>query len=185
MLGNQFCFYHVGEGDGRCVYLSLLVESHAKMLRHLASMKFFEPEYIPDRVYYVSGYTALREGGPDALLALIRDTLKERRATLFVIDGMESLRQFASGEQQIKEFVHELQAFTGMIGCTSLLMSFRDPAYSFTENAVVDGVIELSDTLVGPRAVRELTVHKFRGGDYQRGKHEVEITDEGIVIHPR
>src|SRR5690349_22922277 len=72
-----------------------------------------------------------------------------------------------------------------MLGCTSLLMSFRDPTYSFTENAVVDGVIELSDGLVGPRAVRELTVHKFRGGDYLRGKHEVEISDRGIIIHPR
>ena len=185
MLGNQFCFSHVGRDNGRCVYLSLLVESHAKMLRHLAGMKFFKPEHIPERVYYVSGYTALRQGGPEALLDLIRATLKDRQATLFIIDGMESLRQFAQGEQQIKEFVHELQAFTSMLGCTSLLMSFRDPTYSFTENAVVDGVIELSDTLVGPRAVRELTVHKFRGGDYQRGKHEVEITGEGIVIHPR
>src|SRR6478735_9151044 len=50
MLGNQFCFYHVAKDGCRCVYLSLLVESHAKMLRHLASMKFFRPEYIPDRV---------------------------------------------------------------------------------------------------------------------------------------
>ncbi len=185
ILGNQFCFHHVGQTDGRCVYLSLLVESHAKMLRHMASMDFFRPEYIPERIYYVSGYTALRNGGPEALLQLMRDTLKDRQATLFVVDGMESLRQFARGEQHIKEFVHELQAFTSMIGCTSLLMSFKDPAYSFTENAVVDGVIELSDTLVGPRAVRELTVHKFRGGDYLRGKHEVEITQEGIIIHPR
>lgn len=185
ILGNQFCFYYVDRTQGRCVYLSLLVESHAKMLRHLASLKFFKPEYIPEHIYYVSGYTALRDGGLDALLNLIRDTLKERQATLFIVDGMESLRQFAQGEQAIKEFVHELQAFTAMIGCTSLLMSFRDPNYSFTENAVVDGVIELTDTLVGPRAVRELTVHKFRGGDYLRGKHEVEITDEGIVIHPR
>jgi circadian clock protein KaiC len=64
-------------------------------------------------------------------------------------------------------------------------MSFHDHGRSFSENAVVDGVIELSDTLVGPRAVRELTVHKVRGGDYLRGKHEVEITGDGIVIHPR
>lgn len=184
LLGNQFCYYHVAHG-GRCVYLSLLVESHAKMLRHLATMKFFRPEYVPQRVYYVSGYSALRDGGPDALLSLIRGTLQERQATLFIIDGMESLRQFARGEQHIKEFVHELQAFTSLINCTSLLMSFKDPAHSFTENAVVDGVIELSDELVGPRAVRELTVHKFRGGDYLRGKHEVEITDEGVIIHPR
>jgi circadian clock protein KaiC len=47
--------------------------------------------------------------------------------------------------------VHELQAFTGLIDCTTLLMSFKDPSYAYTENAVVDGVIELSDNLVGPR----------------------------------
>jgi circadian clock protein KaiC len=98
---------------------------------------------------------------------------------------MESLRQFAESEQAVKEFVHELQAFTALLGCTTLLMAFKDATYAYTENAVVDGVIELSDTLVGPRAVRELTVHKFRGGDYLRGKHEVEITDDGIVVHPR
>jgi circadian clock protein KaiC len=98
---------------------------------------------------------------------------------------MESLRQFAAGEQQVKEFVHELQAFTELIGCTTLLMSFKDPSYAYTENAVVDGVIELSDNLIGPRAVRELTVHKFRGGDYLRGRHETEITSKGIVVHPR
>src|SRR5947208_7286449 len=73
LLGNQFCFHHARAG-GRCVYMSLLVESHSKMLRHLASMRFFRPEYIPDRIYYVSGYPALRKAGPDGLLALIRDT---------------------------------------------------------------------------------------------------------------
>lgn len=186
ILGNQFCFHHVEiDPEGKCVYMSLLVESHSKMLRHLESMKFFRPERIPDKIYYVSGYSALRANGPDGLLSLIRDTLRQHKPTLFVIDGMESLRQFANGEQKIKEFIHELQTFTEMIGCTSILMSFRDPAYSFTENAVVDGVVELSDELVGPRAVRELTVLKFRGGDYLRGKHEVEITDAGMVIHPR
>lgn len=185
ILGNQFCFNHVRNANGRCVYLSLLVESHAKMLRHLHPMQFFDRTAIPDSVYYVSGYTALRQGGPEALLNLIRQTLPSRKTTVLVIDGMESLRQFARGEQHVKEFVHELQAFTAMLDCTTLLMSFRDPNYSFTENAVVDGVIELTDTLVGPRAVRELTVHKFRGGDYLRGKHEVEITEHGMVIHPR
>ncbi len=185
ILGNQFCFNHVAKTEGNCVYMSLLVESHAKMLRHLRSLEFFKPEVIPDRIYYVSGYAALRKDGPEALLNVIRDTLKERKASLFVMDGMESLREFAKGEQQVKEFVHELQAFTALIECTTLLMCFRDPSYSFTENAVVDGVVELSDELIGPRAVRELTVHKFRGGDYLRGKHEVEITGHGIVIHPR
>lgn len=50
---------------------------------------------------------------------------------------------------------------------------------------MVDGVIELSDQMIGPRAVRELTVHKFRGCGYLRGRHEVEITEHGVQIHPR
>ena len=185
ILGNQFCFNHVARTGDRCVYMSLLVESYAKMLRHLASLEFFRPEVIPERINYVSGYATLKAEGPDGLLKLIRGTLKEHGATLFVIDGMESLREFTEGEQSVKEFVHELQAYTAMMGCTTLLMCFLDPSYTFTENAVVDGVIELGDTLIGPRAVRELTVHKFRGGDYLRGKHEVEINEQGIVIHPR
>src|SRR3954451_18142017 len=51
ILGNQFCFHHVERG-GRCVYMPLLVESHAKMLRHLGSLRFFKPEHIPERIYY-------------------------------------------------------------------------------------------------------------------------------------
>jgi circadian clock protein KaiC len=164
IFGNQFC---------------------SKMLHHLQSLQFFNEDVIPERIYYVSGYSALRQNGSDALLAPIRETLRERKASLFVIDGMENLREFTNGEQQVKEFVHELQAYTALIGCTTLLMCFKDTSYSFTENAVVDGIIELSDSLVGPRAVRELVVHKFRGGDYLRGRHEVEITGQGIVIHPR
>lgn len=185
ILGNQFCFNHASGSGGKCVYLTLLVESYDKMLRHLASLDFFEPDLVSEKIVYVSGYPALRKGAADGLLSLIRGVLTEHKPALFVVDGMESLREFADGEQRVKEFVHELQAYTSLIGCTTLLMAFKDPSHAYTENAVVDGIIELSDTLVGPRAVRELTVHKFRGGDYLRGRHEVEITDRGIVIHPR
>lgn len=184
IFGNQLCFNHAS-GGGRCVYMTLLVESYDKMLRHMEPMAFFKRELVSEQIAFVSGYPALRKDGLAGLLALIRDTLEERQATMFVMDGMESLRQFAKGEQEVKEFVHELQAYTAILGCTTLLMTFKDPSYAYTENAVVDGVLELSDALVGPRAVRELIVHKFRGGDYLRGRHEVEITEHGIVIHPR
>ncbi len=186
IFGNQLCFNHVSMSQGRCVYLTLLVESYDKMLRHMETLAFYRAEAVSEHIFYVSGYPTLRKDGPEGLLELIQAVVQERRATMMVIDGMESLRQFArGGEQEVKEFVHELQAFTSMLGCTTLLMSFKDPSHAYTENAVVDGVLELSDTLVGPRAVRELTVHKFRGGNYLRGKHEVEITSQGLVVHPR
>jgi signal transduction histidine kinase len=31
-------------------------ESHTKMLEHMASMQFFDPDAVGERVYYVSGY---------------------------------------------------------------------------------------------------------------------------------
>jgi circadian clock protein KaiC len=184
IFANQLCCNHIQMQEGQCVYMTLLIESHAKMLAHLSGLSFFKPEYIPGRLYYISGYQQVREEGFTGLMELIRRTLRERQATFFVIDGMESAEQFATSPQAYREFVHGLQAFTNLLGCTTLLVSnVRERTH--VENAVVDGVIELSDKLIGPRAVRELTVHKFRGSDYLRGRHEVEITDDGMVIHPR
>jgi circadian clock protein KaiC len=184
IFANQLCCNHIEKNGGRCVYMTLLVESHSKMVAHLNSMSFFKPEYIPDRLYYISGYQEVRRDGFTGLLELIRRSLRERKANLFVIDGMESAEQFATSPQAYREFVHSLQATASLLGCTTLLLS-NVRARTHVENALVDGVIELSDQLIGPRAVRELTVHKFRGGDYLRGRHEVEITDDGMVIHPR
>jgi circadian clock protein KaiC len=184
ILANQLCCNHIEKSGGRCVYMTLLVESHAKMVAHLSSLSFFKQEYIPERLYYVSGYQEVRQEGFGGLLELIRRTLRERRATLFIIDGMESAEQFSSTPQAYREFVHALQTTATLLGCTTLLLSNKRER-THVENALVDGVIELSDQLIGPRAVRELTVHKFRGSDYLRGRHEVEITDDGLAIHPR
>jgi circadian clock protein KaiC len=184
ILANQLCCNHIEKSGGRCVYMTLLVESHAKMVAHLSSLSFFKQEYIPERLYYVSGYQEVRQEGFAGLLELIRRTLRERRATLFIIDGMESAEQFSTHPQAYREFVHSLQTTATLLGCTTLLLSNKRER-THVENALVDGVIELSDQLIGPRAVRELTVHKFRGSDYLRGRHEVEITDDGLVIHPR
>ena len=184
ILANQLCCNHIEKSGGRCVYMTLLVESHAKMVAHLSSLSFFKQEYIPERLYYVSGYQEVRQEGFAGLLELIRRTLRERRATLFIMDGMESAEQFSSTPQAYREFVHALQTTATLLGCTTLLLSNKRER-THVENALVDGVIELSDQLIGPRAVRELTVHKFRGSDYLRGRHEVEITDDGLAIHPR
>lgn len=185
LLANQLCFNLIErEPDASCVYVTLLVETFAKMFRHLSSMRFFDERQIGSRLYYVSGYPALKEEGFAGLLALVRKTVRERRAAVVVIDGLESAESCASSPQEYREFVHELQALGALVGCTMLLLtSVREREH--IENSLVDGVVELSDRLVGPRAVRELTVHKFRGSNYLRGRHEVEIDAGGLVIHPR
>jgi circadian clock protein KaiC len=182
IFANQICFNHIKRG-GRCVYVTMLVESHAKMLNHLSVLNFFDASKVADAIYYVSAYGTLKQHGFSEMLDLIRKTVKDRKADLLVIDGLESAEQISPSTQLYREFIHELQAFATLLGCTTLLLSTATD--SQIEESLVDGIIELSDTLVGPRAVRELTVKKFRGSGYLRGRHEVEILESGISIHPR
>ena len=46
ILGNQICFNHVARG-GKALYVTLLAESHSRMLLHLQSLQFFAPAAIP------------------------------------------------------------------------------------------------------------------------------------------
>lgn len=183
ILANHIAYVHAG-GGGHVVYVTLLVESHTKMLAHMSTLEFYRPELVPEHVFYVSGYTALRDNGLDGLLALVRRTVREHNASMLVIDGIESAYQVSPDIQAFREWVHELQGLAQLTECTSLMLTnLRDRDH--VENGLVDGLFQLTDELVGPRALRQLTVHKFRGSDYLRGKHEVEITAGGMVIHPR
>lgn len=186
IFGNQLCFNHLKRSKGNCVYLTLLTESHAKMLTHIGALDYFNPDMIPDRLLYLSGYKTVKNQRLRGLLGLISKTLKERRTTLLVIDGIQAIEKYANDEVSFEEFIHELQSFVSILGCTTVMLSSANPEnYNEISNVVVDGVIEMSYQLIGPRAVRELTVHKFRGTDFLVGKHETEITNAGLQIHPR
>ena len=71
ILANQMCFHHARSG-GRALYVTLLAESHARMLMHLGSLEFFDQGVIPDQVYYVSAFTVLEADGLRGLLTLLR-----------------------------------------------------------------------------------------------------------------
>lgn len=186
IFGNQLCFNHIKMEKGRCLYLTMLAESHAKMLTHIGQLEFFDPEVIPDHLMYLSGYRTLKKDGLKGLISLIRKTIKENKTTLLVIDGIQAAHKCAQEDLGFDEFIHELQAYANIMGCTTLLLSPSNHARTDEiENVIVDGVIEMSYQLIGPRAVRELTVHKFRGTDFLHGKHETEISRKGIQIHPR
>ena len=70
IFANQVCCNHIEMKGGRCVYMTLLIETHAKMVAHLSSLSFFKPEYMPDRICYVSGYQVVREAFDQPLDAM-------------------------------------------------------------------------------------------------------------------
>lgn len=184
IIANQIAYGHIAASGGRVVYITLLVESHARMIEHLRGLDFFDEQRVGKDIIYISAYAAMRTDGLDGLLSLIRKSTREQEATMLVIDGLESVAECAKDVQTFRELVHDLQGFTTLAHCTTLLLTNRRGG-DHAENGLVDGVIELTDHLIGPRAIRELTVHKFRGSDYLRGRHEVEIQSAGMLIHPR
>jgi circadian clock protein KaiC len=184
-LGNQACFSHVKNGQ-RAVYVTLLAETHARMLRNLTSMAFFEPDAIGTRISYVGAYLVLRERKLSGLLALLRRVLVDEKPTLLLLDGLTTAAGLGEPDWALKEFVAELQVLSDMSRCTTIVLANMNAQNAAgAEHSMVDGMIELTLDRNPQRAVREIEVLKFRGGDHMLGRHDMEISHEGIVVRPR
>ncbi len=185
ILANQVCFHKASEG-WQVIYITLLAETHDRMMAHLARMRFFRPELVGNQVYYLSAFRVLDEGGLDGLLKVLRETVAARPANLIVMDGIVTAEEAAPSDRKFKRFIHDIQTLSVLTGATTLLLSSGDrPLGRQPEHTIVDGVIELSDDLIDMRSLRHVQVPKMRGVDQVRGKHSLSISDEGITIRPR
>jgi circadian clock protein KaiC len=187
IFANQLCFHQVKAG-ARALYVTLLAESHARLLQHLQGLTYFDPSAIPDRLTYVSAFRSLEDGGLHALLDLVRKEVRGQRATLVVLDGFAAIRESAESDRDFKKFVYELQVNAGLAQCTFFLLSSGTSGdYPPVQpvHTMVDGLVRLTDHVFGARAQRELRVQKFRGSAYLRGVHSFDIADDGIAVHPR
>jgi circadian clock protein KaiC len=185
ILGNQICFHRAARGDST-IYITLLAESHTRLIAHLRGMEFFKPELISSSIYYISAFKVLEDTGLVGLLKSVQEAVTARKAAFVVLDGLVSAEEFAPSERDFKKFIHELQTISGMTGCTVLLLSSTERAQGFRpEHTMVDGLIELGDTVVGVQSLRHVLVRKMRGTRQLRGRHAVEISSAGLKIRPR
>ena len=183
ILSNQMCFHHVANG-GQAIYVTLLAENHARMRSNIRNLSFFDESQTPDHLTYLSAYGELVEGGLKGLVDLLRREIQRRRSSMLVVDGLVSVQASADSDQAFRQFVHELQEIALATDCTMFLTTNSGRAVS-PEKTMVDGVIELNDRLYGWQAESDLQVVKFRGSGFLRGRHSYQITQSGIVVHPR
>jgi circadian clock protein KaiC len=80
ILGNQICFHRAAAGD-RTVYITLLAESHTRLIAHLRPMAFFKPDLVGSSIYYISAFKVLEETGLVGLLKAIQQSVIAREAT--------------------------------------------------------------------------------------------------------
>jgi len=184
ILSNEIAFAHVA-GGGRVLYVTLLAESHERLFQSLDPFAFFDRTHLGSAITYVSVFQTLRDEGLDAVVKLLRRETKRQAATLLIFDGLLNARDRADTEFDVKTFVAEVQGQAAFVGCTVLFLTSSNVSEVNPEHTMVDGVIELKDTLAGVRTVRELRVRKSRGSRAVGGLHKFEITDAGVTVYPR
>lgn len=183
ILAGQACFAHLAAG-GRALYVTLLTESHSRMLVQLGTLAFYDAAVVGEALYFLSAARPLEAEGPHGVLDLLRREVRERRATLLVVDGVAAVREAASG-LEFKRFLQDVQALLESTGTTALLLAAPVGGAVAPEQTMVDGIITLHDRQFGAYDERQLEVVKCRATAYLRGRHSVEITEAGLVVHPR
>jgi circadian clock protein KaiC len=186
ILGNQLCFNHARRG-GRALYVTLLAETHGRMLAHIGQLGFFDEKAIPDGVSYLSAFRILETEGLKGLAEALRREIRARDVDLLVLDGLVSAEETAGSPREFKKFIHELQIQADLADCTMILLTSAaaDQGFASAEHTMVDGLIELQSRLRDRRSERNLHVHKMRGGAFMRGAHSFQVTDSGISVQPR
>ncbi|QRN96463.1 AAA family ATPase [Archangium violaceum] len=184
MLGNQFCFSAADRGEA-ALYVTLLTETHSRMMLHLRSLAFFRSEYVGTRIYYLSGSVTLKDSGLSGLMELLTRTVREKRIKALVLDGFTLLHTYAKSPLELREFLQGLSVLCELTGCTTLLLSTEVNKAMDVEYAMVDGILALSAELLGLKAIRGLEVIKFRGSNNIPGKHTFLIDERGVNVYPR
>ncbi|RKH44084.1 ATPase domain-containing protein [Corallococcus sicarius] len=184
ILANQICFHQAAQGR-RILYLTLLAESHTDMVGNLQTLSFFDPACVTGAINYLSAFSILEQGGLEALSELVRKEVRSHKASLLVLDGMLAAEEMAPSRQALKKFIHGLQVVTGLMGCTTLVLTTGGEKGLRAEHTMVDGLMLLQQRTFGVRTLREISVRKFRGSAYKLGQHGFEITSDGLTVYPR
>jgi circadian clock protein KaiC len=184
ILSNQFCFHRVAQGE-KVLYVTLLAESHSRMMQHLSGMSFYDESQVPGSVYYVSGFDDLQTDGLPGILKLLNSETNRLKATTIVIDGLFVLEESVASEREFRQFINYLSNLANLLGSTILLLTNSRRGPTSPEFTMVDGWIEIGMMTLDYRSYRYLQVHKFRGSGFVLGRHMALINNDGMRVLPR
>jgi circadian clock protein KaiC len=184
IFANQLCFNHVERG-GSAVYVTLMTESHSRMLQQVRQMSFFVESVIPTRLSYISAFSDLEADGLKGLMSVLAREMRNRKASMLILDGLVAAVEAAESARQLKKFIHEIQSSAVFNDCTIFLLTSGNAQHVSAEHTMVDGLIDLEDRLFDARAERSLHVRKFRGAAALDGRHSYRITGDGLKVFPR
>ena len=151
ILANQIAFNHVAAG-GRVAYVTLLAESHARMIQHMELFSFYVENAIPGGMRYISAFTELMKEGLPGVVEVLTNEMRQRKASLVVLDGLVTAAAASQSPQDLKQFIGQIQAISTLADCSTLLLNSSGSENSAgPEQTMVDGILVLRQHLVRSR----------------------------------
>jgi len=187
------------ERGERSLFLSV-TESSRKLMQNLSTFEFFHTDLVDqgslvfldlpkvyDRLGLGREEMTTEEIG--ILLRTIRDLVRSLGIRRLVLDSLTSVCYRIRREEQIRDFMLRLGQELNELGCTSLLVSEIGPTpgrYSLhgVEEAIVDGVILLSNVHRMGDILRVLQIIKMRGTAHSHAQFVIQLTPIGILMAP-
>lgn len=187
ILAQQICFANA-TSDRRALYFTTWSEPHEKLIRHLESFDFFDPDALGERVEFLHLAELMTSDGAglDAVAAEILRQSFESRPAVIVIDSSKALHDVVDADS-MRRAVYELASRVAHSDAVLILVGeySADETRSQPEFAVADGILQLENEANGPVDRRWLRVLKLRGGAPSTGQHSVHISGNGFEVFPR
>jgi circadian clock protein KaiC len=187
-LAHQIMFA-AASPERPALFVTILGEPPAKMLRYQQQFSFFDPTKIPDSVRFLHLGDELLEYGLEKVLASIVGEVEATSPKLVFIDSFRAVVRKAAerGQMELQSFVQRLAIqLTSWEATTFLIGEYDEPASDanpiFT---VADGILWLSQATSRNSIVRKLQVMKMRGQGQIPGIHTMKMSDAGLRIYPR
>jgi circadian clock protein KaiC len=185
VLASQIAFAQIARGS-RVVLATLTSEAHDKLIDELQDFSFYAPDKIGHELFIVSAYGAFQKGPKEAKELLLR-TMRERKASMLIVDGLRSLRDLWHDDAMLRDFLYETGVGLSQMDAISIITTEYPLAklMEYPEATTVDAIISLSAPRFNGRMVRRAQVAKLRGRAHLTAEHLMHITPRGIEIIPR
>ncbi|MDB6061463.1 MAG: Non-specific serine/threonine protein kinase, partial [Verrucomicrobiaceae bacterium] len=122
ILASQIAF-NIARKGMPVLFITLIAESHGKLLRHLREFSFFDEEVFSRQMVMLSGFNELITGGLDALFKFLAENVRRYKTTFLVLDGFASAREFAESPRALASFIHNLNTLLTTTNTTTLLLA--------------------------------------------------------------
>lgn len=187
-LAHQIMFSQASNAR-KALFFTVLGEPPLKMLRYQQQFAFFDIDKVDSCIRYINLAEDLRTGDFSGVLERIVREVESFSPGLVFVDSFRSVIQMAKngneGVADLQHFIQELGTrMTSWQATTFLIGEYAEDEAS-PVMTVADGMLSLSQEVVGNSALRKIRVVKMRGQAHMAGPHTFRMTNDGVRIYPR